>query len=64
MRYYFGGSPKAFTPPPVPPPIPIPTTEDTSTSAAIAAKKRGGFQKTIIAGDSAPLGGKKSLLGD
>ena len=64
MTFLFGGhkSPKApAVPPPPPTPDVGPQVED---QAGLAAKRRAGYQKTILAGNLEPADtGKKRLLG-
>lgn len=60
----FGSAPKP-KPPPVPPPPPTPEVgPEAEEQAAMRAKKRKGFAKTIITGALEPAGGgKRTLLG-
>jgi hypothetical protein len=58
------GKPKAIKAPP--PPAPIATVEETATSgdeAITKARRRSGYQKTVITGALSPSTGKKTVLG-
>lgn len=58
------GKPKAPAPPP--PPAPAPTVEDTAPAADEAtarARRRSGYQKTLLTGSLSPSTGKKTVLG-
>jgi len=58
------GKPKAVKPPPPPPPAAIPGEAPEAGETAIRrARRRGGFQKTMLTGALSPTTGKKTTLG-
>ena len=65
MAGLFGKPKKPPPPPPVPPPPPIPEVgPDVGEEAALRARRRKGFRRTILTGALEPApAGKKRLLG-
>lgn len=64
MGGLFGGKPKAVKPPPVPPPAAIPEVGPEPAEEAVRrARRRRGWQRTIITGSLEPMAKKKTVLG-
>jgi hypothetical protein len=56
------GKPKA--PPPVPPPPPVPEAGQTQADAGMKkARRRSGYEKTLLTGSLSPNSGRKTMLG-
>jgi hypothetical protein len=57
--------PKSISPPPVPEPTPIPQVlPETGDEAMARARRKGGYEKTILTGGLTPKStGKKTTLG-